>query len=639
MNSVGDKDKGETLTSSYSLAQLSFHGSPSLEGSVSVCYESFLLLPAVNAQFRRCFANEQFNACAAPCEATCRDPSPEICPGCAATCECKPGFLRNKYGACVDDCDSLQTLRPTCNANEEFRECGTACEPTCWNTEPKNCTDKCVLGCQCKEGYFRNGDDCIAPLQCENESKKGDACHENEELVECSAPCEPTCENSNPDHQDCRHDCVDVCRCRKGFVRGPNGYCFLPVECPSIEQKPPTQNSLDSCDDIECPEGTTCTMAEDDCPYPPCSPPIAVCYPPFPQRSPVQCGPNELLTTCFGCEPTCDHMNPDCEVSCGNPRCVCEEGFARTFFGKCIEKEECIYVMAKDRPPKIPVDSNLLSQRSSVMCGRNEVLERCFGCEPTCDFMNPDCIVTCGDPRCVCKQGFARTFFGKCIEKEKCINLMAGDQPNAPADSNPFSQGSSVMCGRNEVLERCFGCEPTCDFMNPDCEVTCGTPRCMCEKGFARTFFGKCIKKEECIYVTAGYQSNDRKRIDNAHVDSNLFSQSSSPKCGPNELLKKCFGCEPSCFHINPHLVHSASHYHYFAYHLRRNCAWVVICKSITLITLITLTTVDLRTGRAGASNLSICPDRVPEYPSGSSLRVGHEEHFIFFFEGLREEI
>ncbi|KAK6744636.1 hypothetical protein RB195_011389 [Necator americanus] len=30
-------------------------------------------------------------------------------------------------------------------------------------------------------------------------------------------------------------------------------------------------------------------------------------------------------------------------------------------------------------------------------------------------------------------------------------------------------------------------------------------------------------------------------------------------------------------------------------------------------ITLITLTPVDLRTGRAGASNSSICPDRVPE--------------------------
>ncbi|KAK6753795.1 hypothetical protein RB195_013025 [Necator americanus] len=32
-----------------------------------------------------------------------------------------------------------------------------------------------------------------------------------------------------------------------------------------------------------------------------------------------------------------------------------------------------------------------------------------------------------------------------------------------------------------------------------------------------------------------------------------------------------------------------------------------------TVVTLITLTPVDLRTGRAGASNSSICPDRVSE--------------------------
>ncbi|KAK6749632.1 hypothetical protein RB195_001939 [Necator americanus] len=35
--------------------------------------------------------------------------------------------------------------------------------------------------------------------------------------------------------------------------------------------------------------------------------------------------------------------------------------------------------------------------------------------------------------------------------------------------------------------------------------------------------------------------------------------------------------------------------------------------RVVTLITLITLTPVDFRTGRAGASNSSICPDRVPE--------------------------
>ncbi|KAK6748508.1 hypothetical protein RB195_001245 [Necator americanus] len=39
----------------------------------------------------------------------------------------------------------------------------------------------------------------------------------------------------------------------------------------------------------------------------------------------------------------------------------------------------------------------------------------------------------------------------------------------------------------------------------------------------------------------------------------------------------------------------------------------VVVVDKMFGITLITLTPVDLRTGRAGASNSSICPDRVPE--------------------------
>ncbi|KAK6749732.1 hypothetical protein RB195_002003 [Necator americanus] len=40
---------------------------------------------------------------------------------------------------------------------------------------------------------------------------------------------------------------------------------------------------------------------------------------------------------------------------------------------------------------------------------------------------------------------------------------------------------------------------------------------------------------------------------------------------------------------------------------------YVGFAKGFLQITLITLTPVDLRTGRMGASNSSICPDRVPE--------------------------
>ncbi|KAK6757558.1 hypothetical protein RB195_015396 [Necator americanus] len=445
-----------------------------------ITVQSFLLLPAVNAQYRRCFANEEFNACASPCEATCKEPNRETCPGCAATCECKPGFLRNEYGACVNDCDNLQTLRPTCNANEEFKDCGTACEPTCWNPKPENCSKMCVVGCQCKEGYFRNGDDCTT--ECENDdnvtatnqpptNQPDVPCPQNEELIECGGPCESTCESPAPVNPDCIYDCIGViCRCREGFARNSEDKCIPQKECTYSGEEFPNDSldtgiaSADSCDDVKCPEGTACSI-EDRCLGPPC--PVVVCNPSS-QSSSETCGPNELLKECFGCEPTCDHMNPNCEVTCGRPRCVCEEGFARTSFGECVEKKNCFYPGIEDRP-SVPVESNPFYRGSSVMCGRNEVSESCFGCEPTCDSMKPDCEVICGRPTCVCEEGFFRSFLGDCVTKDECSFLL--DQPDV-SDSDLLPQGSSWMCGPNELLKKCFGCEPSCLHMDPVNELT-----------------------------------------------------------------------------------------------------------------------------------------------------------------------
>ncbi|XP_034933676.1 serine protease inhibitor swm-1-like [Chelonus insularis] len=48
---------------------------------------------------------------------------------------------------------------------------------------------------------------------------------------ECGSYCPPTCENPRP--QICPQACIlNVCQCTGGTVRGPNGRCIWPSQCP-----------------------------------------------------------------------------------------------------------------------------------------------------------------------------------------------------------------------------------------------------------------------------------------------------------------------------------------------------------------------------------------------------------------------
>ncbi|XP_017791824.1 PREDICTED: chymotrypsin inhibitor-like [Habropoda laboriosa] len=59
------------------------------------------------------------------------------------------------------------SLGQQCGLNEEFNSCGSACEPSCAKPKPNVCTMNCIIGCQCKSGYLRNGQGtCVAPENC-----------------------------------------------------------------------------------------------------------------------------------------------------------------------------------------------------------------------------------------------------------------------------------------------------------------------------------------------------------------------------------------------------------------------------------------------------------------------------------------
>ncbi|XP_076630823.1 chymotrypsin inhibitor-like [Colletes latitarsis] len=53
-----------------------------------------------------------------------------------------------------------------CGPNEEFNSCGLACPPTCGLPDTRMCTRQCVIGCQCKSGYKKKGNDCVLPEDC-----------------------------------------------------------------------------------------------------------------------------------------------------------------------------------------------------------------------------------------------------------------------------------------------------------------------------------------------------------------------------------------------------------------------------------------------------------------------------------------
>ncbi|GBL55597.1 hypothetical protein AVEN_49484-1, partial [Araneus ventricosus] len=57
----------------------------------------------------------------------------------------------------------------TCGANAEYRECGSACPPTCEDRGKKKiCTLQCVSGCFCKKGFVKNNRGvCVKPQECE----------------------------------------------------------------------------------------------------------------------------------------------------------------------------------------------------------------------------------------------------------------------------------------------------------------------------------------------------------------------------------------------------------------------------------------------------------------------------------------
>lgn len=180
----------------------------------------------------KCFKDgEIFSRCGKRCEKTCDDPVKMICPKiCAPGCVCKDGLVRDKKsGECVpvDQCPQqcgLNEIHAECGTAE--------CQNTCANPDIATLARcACVPGCVCAEGFIRddNTGKCILPSECATTSSN--TCLKvNEEWSDCGTACERSC-GSNP-NAPCILLCVRGCFCKSGFIRDSNGECILESECP-----------------------------------------------------------------------------------------------------------------------------------------------------------------------------------------------------------------------------------------------------------------------------------------------------------------------------------------------------------------------------------------------------------------------
>ncbi|XP_053547105.1 serine protease inhibitor swm-1-like [Bombina bombina] len=118
-----------------------------------------------------------------------------------------------------------------CGENEEYNKCGNNCLGNCSNLNPPpDCSDTCIKGCFCKEGYFRDESSyCVPKVICES-------CKGNTTFTNCGTLCPASC--SGQDFSDkCELKCYTGCVCKKNYVRlyGRNkneGPCVLTADCP-----------------------------------------------------------------------------------------------------------------------------------------------------------------------------------------------------------------------------------------------------------------------------------------------------------------------------------------------------------------------------------------------------------------------
>ncbi|XP_076759811.1 von Willebrand factor-like [Xylocopa sonorina] len=158
------------------------------------------------------------------------------------------------FYVCVNSVNALECS----GANEVFKECGTACEPTCKNPEPY-CIQVCVEGvCQCARGFVRDSNHAsvstvfstgkflilhrsVSTNRWHSKTKdrsvlvalaKKLECNRPHEEYQCGSACQTTCATLGQTCPIVNIRCNDACYCVEGYARNSNGVCIPIKSCP-----------------------------------------------------------------------------------------------------------------------------------------------------------------------------------------------------------------------------------------------------------------------------------------------------------------------------------------------------------------------------------------------------------------------
>jgi len=199
-----------------------------------------------NCQCVECTQDEEFSCGNPYCEASCEnyeEPCDVKLKRCEDKCYCKPGYMRNATGECVttDQCPPKK-----CGLHQTFTDCGSTCPDTCDNYKDTEriCSDLCVKGCFCDEGYVRNDEgECVTVAECPKKECDGVLALCIQGYIWDSNACECVKDTSNP-----------TTKCP-------------PVDCePGFTFEQPLCKCVSKCDYMEpCSEGRTWDLNKCEC--------------------------------------------------------------------------------------------------------------------------------------------------------------------------------------------------------------------------------------------------------------------------------------------------------------------------------------------------------------------------------------